>query len=286
MKTYSADIEFYDGPGKIHGFSTGKVKVKHRFRTANKGPLLSKINFLLDSRFTEWMPVWVWVIEHPEGIYVVDTGENARVSDPDYFNGENWMLRKINQTQFRFEVSPDQEAGPQLENLGIKSTDIQTLILTHLHLDHFDGLHHFEGVDIVLNRYEWEHPGSALPSLYPEWFEPRLLDLQPGDDIFPSTSLMTRSGEISLIHTPGHTRGHCSILVRGKEIDFFVAGDVTYTEAQLKQGEMAGSHMSFRDSANTFQNIKRYALHRPVVYLPSHDIESGDRLERGICLEW
>lgn len=285
MKTYSADIQFYDGPGKIHGFSTGKVSVKHSFRTARGGVHWSKINFLLDSGFTEWMPIWVWVIAHPEGIFVVDTGENARVSEPEYFDGENWILRKINQTQFRFDVSPEDEAGPQLTKLGIRPEDIRTLILTQLHLDHFDGLHHFEGVDIVLNRYEWEHPGAALPSLYPEWFAPRLLDLRNGSDTFPHSIPLTKSGEISLIHTPGHTRGHCSVLVKGKETDFFAAGDVTYTEDQLKQGVMAGGHSSFKLSSDTFGRIRQYARHRPMVYLPSHDIHAGERLEKGICLE-
>jgi len=77
-RTISKEIEFEEGTGFLHGFSTGTVKVKSKFRTAKGGQLLSKINFLIDKDWTEEMPILVWVIDHPEGVIVIDTGENAK----------------------------------------------------------------------------------------------------------------------------------------------------------------------------------------------------------------
>jgi putative intracellular protease/amidase len=32
----------------------------------------------VDRHWTEWLPICAWVVEHPEGVIVVDTGETAR----------------------------------------------------------------------------------------------------------------------------------------------------------------------------------------------------------------
>ncbi|HEV9036146.1 MAG TPA: hypothetical protein VGQ51_05985 [Puia sp.] len=56
---------------------------------------------LLDRHFTEWLPVWVMVIEHPEGIFVIDTGECTR---------EHPLV---------FPPSHDSEAGMRLSQLKI-----------------------------------------------------------------------------------------------------------------------------------------------------------------------
>src|SRR4051812_19880658 len=53
---------------KVHGLCTGTVAVKTAFRTKKGRGIFSKLNIIADSRFTEFMPIWVWVIEHPEGV--------------------------------------------------------------------------------------------------------------------------------------------------------------------------------------------------------------------------
>ena len=43
----------------------------------------------LGGAWTEPLPIWSWVIEHPEGAIVVDTGVNARMLEPGYFTSWN-----------------------------------------------------------------------------------------------------------------------------------------------------------------------------------------------------
>ena len=38
----------------------------------------------MDRNWTDPMPIYAWLIEHPEGLIVVDTGESARVNEPGY----------------------------------------------------------------------------------------------------------------------------------------------------------------------------------------------------------
>jgi len=66
---------------KVHGICTGTVAVKRNFKT-KKGPgFLAKINIFPDQYYTEYLPIWIWVIEHPAGSIVIDTGEIEAMND-------------------------------------------------------------------------------------------------------------------------------------------------------------------------------------------------------------
>ena len=80
-------------PLKVHAVSTGLVKVKTKFRSSPYKGLPTMLSWLLDRKFTEWMPIWVWVIEHPEGVILIDTGENAPINDLNYFDGMGWFAK-------------------------------------------------------------------------------------------------------------------------------------------------------------------------------------------------
>lgn len=285
IETFSRPIKFKEGDGILHGFTTGKVKVKSKFRTAKGNVITSKINFLLDKQWTEYMPIMVWVIDHPEGTFVIDTGENKHVTDQNYFKKEGAILNYINTKSFIFDVKENEEVGPQLKKLGICENNIKSVVLTHLHLDHFDGLKYFKNSDIMVNKLEWDKPSFALPSLYPGWFEPQTVDLKSTKDHYFNNSFdLVKSGEIKMVHTPGHTLGHCSVLIKSCEIHYFLSGDATYNQLQLEKNINAGGHQSFSHSMRTFQKIKGYASKQKLVYLPSHDSESLDRLKNDIHL--
>jgi hypothetical protein len=70
---------------RIHAIQTGTVTVKARQREGNGPGPLRLINTLRDDRWTDPLPILAWVIEHPEGLIVVDTGETARAAQPGYF---------------------------------------------------------------------------------------------------------------------------------------------------------------------------------------------------------
>ncbi|MEM6345747.1 MAG: N-acyl homoserine lactonase family protein [Bacteroidota bacterium] len=262
---------------KIHAISTGTVSVKANFKHKKGAGLISKLN-LFRGPMTEPLPINVYVIEHPEGVIVVDTGENARVNDPDYFAEASWLQKQFQKT-VSFEVERDEEIGPQLDALGIERSRLRWVVLTHLHLDHTDGLHHFPNTEILVHQKELDRPFGDAPHTYPEWFEPKGFSLnQMGLGAFDQVHYLTQSKDVMLVPLPGHTYGQVGVLLKAKDQYFLFAGDATYDQQQLAKHELAGGHVDFRAAATSMEKIKRFAKQYPLVYLPAHDPSAGERL--------
>ena len=73
----------------VHVLQTGWVAVKQRFREL-RGPAALRIpGIVTDRRWTEWMPIQFFVVEHPDGILVFDTDEKPAhwyTTPKKYFN--------------------------------------------------------------------------------------------------------------------------------------------------------------------------------------------------------
>jgi len=266
-------------PVKLHLVSTGGVTVKTKFREAKRTGLLAMIDFIFDKKFTEWMPIWVLIIEHPEGIFVIDTGENANVNDPGYFKSSGMFANWFDTTQFKFEVKVEEEIGSQLNDLDIPIEKIKAVILTHLHLDHIDGLKYFPSTPVIVNKKEWEKPFGDLPKLYPSWFKPQLVELNQKYDVFESVYYLTKAKDLLLIETPGHTYHHCSLLLKTDQGSIFFAADVCYTQYQIIEEKYSGSNASHKLAKDTYDKIKQFAKKSKLVFLPSHDADASHRLK-------
>ena len=194
---------------RIHAIQTGTVAIKERQRQGVGHGIRRRLNTLLDKTWTEPLPIYAWVIEHPEGIIVVDTGETARVAEPGYFPWWHPYYR----LGIRAWVRPEEEIGPQLQALGIQPTDVRWLVMTHLHTDHAGGLHHFPKVEILVSRTEYQlASGTAgrvrgyLPNRWPTWFVPHLIEFAPKPyGPFPSSYSLTQAGDVVIVPTMGHT---------------------------------------------------------------------------------
>jgi N-acyl homoserine lactone hydrolase len=263
---------------KIHTISTGKVAVKTKFRERSKPGFMAILDFLLDEKFTEWMPIWVWVIEHSEGVFIIDTGENSNVNDPDYFKSSGTFLNWFNRRVFKFEINREDEIDQQLLKLNIKPKDVKTVFLSHLHLDHIDGLRHFPENKILVNKIEWEKPYGNLPKLYPHWFKPELINLTETYECFKNAYFLNNAKDIIAIHTPGHSNGHTSVLLKTDSCHILFAGDVCYNQQQLLTNRHAGVNKNNSKSKDTYNTIKEFAKSHKTIFLPSHDPNSGKRL--------
>jgi N-acyl homoserine lactone hydrolase len=88
-------------------------------------------------------------------------------------------------------------------------------------------------------------------------------------------------GEILVLPTPGHTLAHVSVLVQG-EPAIFLAGDASYSVAQLKEDKVDGIMPSAKLYRETAEKIRALAREQAMIYLPSHDPEGEVRLKSGV----
>ncbi len=266
---------------KIHAISTGLVQVRQA-QASSKGHGVARVlNMLTDKDWTEWLPIYVWVIEQGVRVVLVDTGETSRVHELGYHPSWHPFYRR----GARFSVAPEDELGPQLRNLGIKPADVSDVILTHLHTDHAGGLRHVVGSRTWVNPSELSRAqgmmgrlNGYLPHRWPKWWEPRALEFKDAPvGPFSQSADLTGNGEILVIPTPGHTPAHVSVLVQGST-SVLLAGDTSYTQALLQAGKVDGVSPDEEVSRKTMERILELGRERPLVYLPSHDPESLARL--------
>ncbi len=270
---------------RIYTIQTGTVGIKSKQLRGEGQGAMRLFNTLTDKTWTQPSPIYAWVIEHPEGIIVVDTGETALTAQKGYLPQWHPFMR---QAVKKFFVGPEDEIGIQLMNLGIAPKDVRWVILTHLHTDHAGGLHHFPRAEILVARKEYEAARGLsgrlqgyLPHRWPRWFDPHLVDFtSEGVGPFPSSFVLTKASDIVLLPTEGHTHGHLSVLVREERVSILLAGDTSYTEKLMLEQAIDGVSPDEQEARRTLQRIREYVSMVPTVYLPSHDPAAKERLSQ------
>lgn len=266
----------------IHAIETGKVKITENWRTGSGDGIKRLMNTLFDSEFTEWLPIYVWVIEHPEGLIVIDTGIPADANKRIWFP----PFMPLVQRAAKFDMTPEQEVGPRLRRLGFSPDDVRWVVLTHLHQDHDGGLHHFPNAEFIVSRREWAAAAGFkgrlngyLNQRWPDWLQPRLVDFDKTPfGAFTSHRTLTKSGDVHLIPTPGHSPGHLSVILVESDLSIVFAGDASYTEDMLIVGKTDGVGPDPQAQHDSHMQILAYAEQNPTIYLPSHDPGSKERL--------
>jgi glyoxylase-like metal-dependent hydrolase (beta-lactamase superfamily II) len=231
--------------------------------------------------WTDWLPISAWVIEHAEGMIVVDTGETARTSESGYF--PRWQ--PYFKLAVRMNVKPEDEIGPQMRASGLNPEAAWRVILTHFHTDHAGGILHFPNSEFLVSADEYQSArGFAgmlqgyLPQHLPEWFTPSPIQFEAeAFGPFEESHAVTKAGDVVIVPTPGHTPNHVSVIVKVDGISYFLAGDTSYSEELLLNRHPDGLSFNVQAAIGTMDKILRYAEAEPTVYLPSHDPLSGDR---------
>jgi N-acyl homoserine lactone hydrolase len=177
----------------------------------------------------DWAPVSFYVIKHPKGNVMFDTGNNDKtIADPDGWWGP---LAK----GFGLKMTKDDAIPVQLAKIGLKPDDIKYVVVGHLHLDHGGNVGQFKNSTLVAQDDEfkaawWPDVGFSvyyIPGDFAETKNMKTIRLNGDFDLF-------NDGTVRIIRAPGHTPGSQFMVVKlPKTGSAILTSDVVYLQESL-----------------------------------------------------
>jgi N-acyl homoserine lactone hydrolase len=270
---------------KLHYVQTGDVQIKSRHQLARFTARPARaFDVLRDPNWSPRLPIGCWLIEHPEGLIMVDTGESSHANDPGY---QPWW-HPFMQTCERRWVKPEEEAGAQVRTFGFDPFNVRWVVMTHMHSDHAGGIPNFPQSEFVLSAPEaaaslsWTGPVNGFLNMhYPEWFKPRTVEHTDGTwESFERSTKLTQDGRVRIVPTPGHTNGHQSVVIEQDDHLVLIAGDASYGERAMLDGSVDGVAQDFAAHRDTTRRLRELCQRHSVITQFAHDPDCATRLEQ------
>ncbi len=203
------------------------------------------------------IPVNMWILDHPKGLVIFDTGNNVAISDGQC--KKHWaagMCDFIQPSQTRADV-----IDKQLEKVGYKVDDVKIVITSHSHLDHIGNIEMFPKAIHVMQKKElyqawwpekFQRGGAHVMADYDDARDFNYLELDGDYDLFGD-------GSVVVLSTQGYTLGHQSIKVQLPETGTVILSqDAIWMEENL-EGYPAGLNYSVLDYTNSVNRLKMMA---------------------------
>ncbi len=144
------------------------------------------------------IPSYAVLVEHDDGLYLFDTGFDLEHT--------NAVL------PFELPEQTEEQTIPgQLELAGFDTSDVTTLVNSHLHFDHVGGNKHFSGIPNIVHEQELAQARDHEPFEF-FGYSDKTWD-HDGAQFQPVSGDVELAKGLWLFETPGHTIGHCSLLV-------------------------------------------------------------------------
>lgn len=265
---------------KVHFIRTGSVLVDETLtgQGDSRNPIAFTGLFRSSNHRVE-VPVSCYLIEHPKGLVLIDTGMGKEAEGK--VTPLPGLVRK-NKVAIP-NVKVGELIDDQIKELGFNVSDIDYVILSHLDGDHAGGLQLLkEAKTMITSNEEYQKANqkhsirynTALwqgTSLQPFYFKDTHIGPQKKSfDLFGD-------GTITLVHTPGHSVGLTSFIIKSLRNDDYIllASDVGYYPGNWRELRLPGilsSKKQEKRSLQWVQNIEKdrhclgiYANHDPNV---------------------
>jgi glyoxylase-like metal-dependent hydrolase (beta-lactamase superfamily II) len=198
---------------------------------------------------------------------LVETGHGAKYSEKE---------------QRIFAINPRQWLLPALTALNIAPESITDVVLTHLHFDHAGGLTHerdgqcvptFPRARVHVQRAEYEDARANFGIMHASY---RAENLTP----LPATAWQLLDGAALILPgvrvrtTPGHTRGHQTVLVEGARRVLAYAGDVLPTRHHLGAPYNMGYDLFPLENRASKQALLAWLAARDGLLVLDHEVDS------------
>jgi glyoxylase-like metal-dependent hydrolase (beta-lactamase superfamily II) len=200
------------------------------------------------------------------------------------FGGNNLILEtglgngKLTEKQMRnYGVEKESEVEACLQELGLSPADIDTVIMTHMHFDHACGLtipedggyrSAFPNAQIITSKIEWDEirePNIRTKGTYmrANW-EAIAEQVVTFDEVW-------NFGPLKLVHTGGHSNGHCILIIEDSGETALHMADIMPTHAHQNVLWVLAFDDYPMDSISAKQKWFTYGLERNAWFTFYHD---------------
>jgi N-acyl homoserine lactone hydrolase len=159
----------------------------------------------------------------------------------------------------------------QLDQLGVKPSDIKAMAVSHTHPDHIGNVEMFPTTMLYVQKAEYEWPGANN--------EPRF---KPGH---PVTKLegdhdVFGDGSVMILSTPGHTPGHQSLLVKlPKTGELVLSGDAVHFKSNWDNRGVPSNNFNKEQTLASMQKISDTLTKDKAQLWINHDKAQRDGLK-------
>ena len=152
-----------------------------------------------------------------------------------------------------------------LEQRGLSTEDVHTVVLTHAHWDHAQNVDLFPHAEFTIHPAELDYCRAPRKSDFatPHYFNKTLeghhvREVQEGSELEPG---------VKVIDTPGHSKGHISVVVETPQGPVVIAADALSDVGAIARGT---PYIIFWDEEQARSSIRKIVAAAPVIY-PGHD---------------
>lgn len=136
----------------------------------------------------------------------------------------------------------------ELEAAGVDPGEVERVVITHVHDDHLgwttretadDPL--FPNARYLIHRADWELMAAATDDEDREIFAATMAPLEAAGVLQLVEGDLPLTGELTLVHAPGHTPGHQVVTIDSDGARALVSADLVNNPAQLLQPGLNGT---------------------------------------------
>ncbi|WP_271712996.1 N-acyl homoserine lactonase family protein [Anaeromicropila herbilytica] len=255
---------------KIHVMHTGYVCVSPDLPFGGENCSAIKASGIFGRKENRlWLPVSVYLIEHPQGKILVDCGWHRNMSPNGTLDKAaqikslgSLFLYLVNQGKIEKGAAIDE----QLKRLGLKTSDLDYVLLTHLDCDHANGVglvKDAKKILVALDEVECAKRHSAVRYKKKWWKDVSLTEFDWNDTEGPVRKSydLFGDGSIELINIPGHADGLFAVKVKNVDGKFVLLfSDGGYAEKSWKQMITSGISLDRDKQKKSLQWIREQSM--------------------------
>lgn len=218
-------------------------------------------------------PYFMYLVRHPQGNLLFDSGVHPQLrTDPVARLGPAAAAFQVQMTE------ADTVPG-RLASIGMTPSDVDIVVQSHLHFDHAGGLEWLKHAPILVQR---EELGFAFdPPVYQELiyvhadFDHGLnwQELDGDHDVFGD-------GRLTILSTPGHTRGHQSLMVKlGSGQTVILLADAAYLLQKMRERALPAVVWSPDAMIASWERVEALEREHDATLYTTHDLDFRDRMK-------